>query len=113
MASRSARTATNRGTGQMVADAPVHSTISVMSVLADPGRQPTQPTQLTESAQSRRRALYALLGDLPPRDRPVDARLIATEGRERYTLEVLSLNLNGIEPVPAYFTQPHTPRVSD
>jgi len=60
-------------------------------------------------AAPRRRALYALLGDLPPRNRPVGARLIAEEEREHYTLEVLLLDLNGIEPVPAYFTRPHPP----
>jgi hypothetical protein len=54
-----------------------------------------------------RQKLYDLLGDLPPRDRPVSAGELVREEREGYTLEVLMLDLNGIEPVPAYFTRPH------
>ena len=50
--------------------------------------------------------LYSLLGDLPRRDRPVSAELVAEEDRGAYTLEVLTLDLNGIEPVPAYFVKP-------
>lgn len=57
--------------------------------------------------ESRRQQLFSLLGDLPPRDRPVAATLIKREERPAYTLEVLELDLNGIEPVPAYFTHPH------
>ena len=55
----------------------------------------------------RRAELYAFLGDLPARDRPVSARVVAHETRPAYTLEVLELDVNGIEPVPAYFTRPH------
>ena len=57
-------------------------------------------------ADKSREQLYALLGELPPRERPVTAELVAREEREAYTLEVLMLDLNGIEPVPAYFTRP-------
>jgi hypothetical protein len=57
----------------------------------------------------RRAELYALLGDLPPRDRPVSGALIRQARHELYTLEVLVLDLNGIEPVPALFTRPHSP----
>ena len=53
-----------------------------------------------------REKLYSLLGDLPERDRPVQARLISKEEREHYCLEKLVLDLNGIEPVPAYFLSP-------
>jgi hypothetical protein len=56
----------------------------------------------TNQAQ-RRAELYSLLGDLPPRDRAVAARTIATEQRDGFTLEKLILDLNGFEPVPAYF----------
>jgi hypothetical protein len=55
-----------------------------------------------------REKLYALLGELPPRDRPVTAELLAKEERETYTLETLLLDLNGIEPVPAYFSRPRS-----
>jgi dienelactone hydrolase len=54
----------------------------------------------------RRAQLYGLLGRLPPRDRPVSARLIGTEDRGGYTLEKLVLDLNGEEAAPAYFARP-------
>lgn len=58
------------------------------------------------SLSARRAELYALLGDLPPRDRPISATsLHLSEGRG-YALETLVLDLNGIEPVPAYFVTP-------
>lgn len=49
--------------------------------------------------------LYSLLGDLPPRDRPISAKLVSEEDRGGYVLEKLVLDLNGIEPVPAYFAK--------
>lgn len=56
---------------------------------------------------SRREELYALLGDLPDnRQEPVSARLIETEDCGNFRLEKLVLDLNGIEPVPAYFVRP-------
>jgi hypothetical protein len=58
------------------------------------------------AAQDRRAQLYGLLGKLPPRDRKVSARVISTEDRGAYTLEKLVLDLNGEEPVPAYFARP-------
>jgi hypothetical protein len=58
------------------------------------------------AAASRRQELYALLGKLPPRDRKVGAQLLSTEDRGGYTLEKLVLDLNGEEPVPAYFARP-------
>jgi hypothetical protein len=68
-------------------------------------------TQLTASGATaslpkRSKDLYALLGKLPPRDRKVSARLVSTEDRGAYTLETLVLDLNGIEPAPAYFARP-------
>ena len=56
--------------------------------------------------QARRRELYGLLGELPDRDRPIAARTIAEEDRPGYVLETLVLDLNGFEPVPAYFVRP-------
>jgi dienelactone hydrolase len=50
--------------------------------------------------------LYSLLGDLPDRDRPIGATCLETRECEDYILEVLVLDLNGIEIVPAYFTRP-------
>lgn len=50
--------------------------------------------------------LYQLLGDLPPRHRKVTARSLSTEERPGYLLEKLELDLNGLEPVPAWFVRP-------
>ncbi|MHB1318076.1 MAG: dienelactone hydrolase family protein [Anaerolineae bacterium] len=54
----------------------------------------------------RRAELYALLGDLPDRERPISASLVCQDERDGYVLETLLLDLNGIEPVPAYFARP-------
>jgi len=54
----------------------------------------------------RRDELYALLGDLPERNRPITCRTISVEDTADYTLETLRLDLNGIEPVPAFFVRP-------
>ena len=59
-----------------------------------------------EHAQARREQLWSLLGDLPPRDRPVSADTVTTRDADGYHLQVLRLDLNGIEPVPAYFVYP-------
>lgn len=59
-----------------------------------------------EASPSRRQQLYDLLGRLPPRDRPVSAKLVSTEDRGAYVLEKLVLDLNGEEPAPAYFAKP-------
>jgi len=61
---------------------------------------------MPERVDERRRELYGLLGDLPERDRPLHAETIAEEERDGYILEKLLLDLNGIEPVPAYFVRP-------
>jgi len=59
-----------------------------------------------EAYQARRRKeLWNLLGDLPEQ-RPPRVRLVKTEKREGYALEHLELDLNGIEPVPAYLLLP-------
>ncbi len=54
----------------------------------------------------RRRELYGLLGELPPRDRPLTATTIGVTERDGYQLETLVLDLNGEEAVPAYFVKP-------
>jgi hypothetical protein len=59
-----------------------------------------------DGPSARRAALYSLLGDLPPRHRPLAAEVVAREDRPGYVLEVLMLDLNGTDPVPAYFTRP-------
>lgn len=59
-----------------------------------------------DDRETQRRALRSLLGDLPPRDRPIGARLIGQEERAGYVLETLVLDLNGLESVPAIFVRP-------
>lgn len=59
-----------------------------------------------EDAARRRKELYGLLGDLPPRDRGISARTVTVEERTGYILEKLMLDLNGEELVPAYFVKP-------
>lgn len=56
--------------------------------------------------ESRRKELYGLLGELPPRNRPISARTRSVDERGGYMLETLELDLNGIERVPAYFVKP-------
>lgn len=56
--------------------------------------------------ENARSELYKLLGDLPPRDRPITARVLAQSTQKGYTLETLVLDLNGREFVPAYFVKP-------
>jgi hypothetical protein len=58
------------------------------------------------ASPDRRRALYDLMGRLPPRDRKVGARILSTEDRGTYVLETLVLDLNGEESAPAYFAKP-------
>ena len=55
---------------------------------------------------ARRQELYGLLGDLPDRRREIGVRKVGEEQRETYVLEKLVLDLNGLEPVPAYFAKP-------
>jgi hypothetical protein len=61
---------------------------------------------MTSDVESRRKELYSLLGELPKRRRPISAEKVAEEPCGHYVLEKLVLDLNGIEPVPAYFTRP-------
>jgi dienelactone hydrolase len=62
-------------------------------------------------APARRARLYALLGDLPDRDRPIGGTKRGEEERDGYLLESWVLDLNGLEPVPAFLARPKaTPR---
>lgn len=57
-------------------------------------------------SSTRRQELYSLLGDLPPRDRPVHATLTRRDDRPGFVCEHLRLDLNGLEPVRAFFCKP-------
>jgi dienelactone hydrolase len=59
------------------------------------------------NSEARRKELYALLGDVPPRDHPIAVIQTTQDDRPAYRLEKLVLDLNGLEPVPAYFLYPH------
>jgi acetyl esterase/lipase len=59
-----------------------------------------------ERQKRRREELWSLLGDLPPRDRPIGARTLSTEKGDGYTLEHLELDVNGLESVPAVLLVP-------
>jgi len=61
---------------------------------------------VTNKTAAQRDLLYSLLGDLPDRHRPISATLVSEQERDGYVLETLVLDLNGIEPVPAYFARP-------
>ncbi|MBI1327889.1 MAG: alpha/beta hydrolase [Alphaproteobacteria bacterium] len=54
----------------------------------------------------KRALLYNLLGDLPPRDRPMQVRVLSVEDHGTYTLEKLEMDVNGLELVPAVFIKP-------
>lgn len=64
------------------------------------------PAMAETNSEQRRRELWNLLGDLPDRNRRPSARKISEEERPGYVLEKLVLDLNGIEPVPAWFIRP-------
>lgn len=57
-------------------------------------------------ADARRAELWALLGDLPDRRRPVGGLKRAEVARDGYILETWDLDLNGAEIVPAYVARP-------
>jgi acetyl esterase/lipase len=58
------------------------------------------------SREEQRKALYSLLGDLPDRSRGIGSTQVAEVASDAYVLEKLVLDLNGIEPVPAYLVRP-------
>jgi len=58
------------------------------------------------STDERRSELYALLGRFPDRSRHVAAEKQGETERDGYVLETWVLDLNGIEPVPAYVARP-------
>jgi dienelactone hydrolase len=54
----------------------------------------------------RRSRLYELLGDLPDRQRPISATKRGEEERDGYVLESWVLDVNGLEPAPAFLARP-------
>ena len=93
--------------------------IGLCLIACDAGRKPddsqgkgiaNRTTSTTESAaalkQQRRIELRGLLGRLPEDLAPVSAVTISREERDGMVIEVLELELNGREKVPAFFTKP-------
>jgi dienelactone hydrolase len=60
----------------------------------------------TGSPAGARDRVWSLLGVLPDRDRPIAAQQRSEERREGYVLESWTLDLNGLEPVPALVVRP-------
>lgn len=56
--------------------------------------------------KKRRDDLYQLLGDLPPHSYKISSKKLGEVKHSNYVAEHLMLNLNGIEPVAAYFVRP-------
>ena len=56
--------------------------------------------------ENQRAKLYRLLGHLPLRDRKIEVEQVSLKSNRRYNIETLRLDLNGNEPVPAYFLTP-------
>lgn len=73
--------------------------------MAQPAHAETSREEFEAHQAKRRKELWALLGDLPAARAP-QAKLLKTEKCDGYTLEHLELDLNGIEPVPAYLLLP-------
>ena len=72
-----------------------------------PAAHPLESAELFVAYQQRRRKeLWSLLGDLPWPHQPAAPKLLSTEKHQGYTLERLTLDLNGIEPVPALLLIP-------
>ena len=61
---------------------------------------------MTTEKKKLREELTGLLGELPDRSRAIGVTKVSTEERPAYVLEKLVLDLNGMEPAPAYFTRP-------
>lgn len=55
--------------------------------------------------QKQRERLYGLLGKLPDRNRDIAVQKLWEEDRGAFVLEKLVMDLNGLEPVPAYFVR--------
>ena len=79
--------------------------LASISPFALPAEQPARPMTVPQAA-ARRRELYALLGDLPARNRAIGGKKRGEEERDGYVLETWDLDLNGIETVPAYLARP-------
>jgi hypothetical protein len=83
------------------------SLLSLGATLAMTKPLPAEASDKTFGAYQakRRKELWALLGDLPERRTP-KAKVRQTVKHDGFALEHLELDLNGVEPVPAYLLVP-------
>ena len=65
-----------------------------------------EAVQTKEGREVLRRQLRDLLGAAPTWKQPINATVLSVEDRRCYVVETLLLDLNGSEPVPAYFIKP-------
>ena len=84
----------------------LRAALGPQALVSEPLAGQTMTTPSKQSVESRRRELYALLGDLPDRRRPIGGKKRGEEERDGYILETWDLDLNGIETVPAYLARP-------
>ena len=83
------------------------ASFSSMSSLSEGNNWPTiEHARAVQRPLERRKELYALLGDLPDRRRPIGGSKRGEAQRDTYILETWDLDLNGIERVPAYVARP-------
>lgn len=74
--------------------------------LPPPTNPASSPAELKTHQGEKRKDLWSLLDDLPWEHKPGPAKLVKTEKHDGYTLERLSLDLNGFESVPAVLLIP-------
>ena len=67
---------------------------------------PPATGRASRDVAGRRARLYELLGDLPDRQRPIGGTKRGETERDGYVLESWVLDLNGLEPAPAYLARP-------
>jgi pimeloyl-ACP methyl ester carboxylesterase len=67
---------------------------------------PPATGRIHRDGPARRAELYALMGDLPDRERPIKAEKRDEREADGYVLESWVLDLNGFEPVPALVAKP-------
>jgi acetyl esterase/lipase len=79
--------------------------LASLAPLARANRSMMQAAENPQGPQ-RRRELYATLGELPDRTRPIGGKKRSEEQRDGVVLETWDLDLNGLEPVPAYLARP-------
>lgn len=98
-------------TGPSVTRREVLGALGNIGVLASTGQAAATdamqvPSPVQGTPESRRAELYALLGRLPDRARPVSGEKLGEVERDGYILESWRYDLNGIEPVPGYVARP-------